>query len=71
MTRPQVEDEKNGPQIWRVAANILKKTVAYSRQGVVLQLGSWVWDSQLLAVENKFVTKCYEGPRTLTDSMGH
>jgi hypothetical protein len=42
--------------------------VAEGWQGVVLLLGGWAWDEQLLAIKNKLVTKILK-VRTWMDSL--
>jgi hypothetical protein len=44
MACPQVVDGEDSFHIWKIAENILNKIVAYSQQGVALQLGSWACD---------------------------
>jgi hypothetical protein len=57
------------PQIWRVAANILK-TVTDSRQRLVLQLGGWARGWQILTFKTYLVTKCSRRkPWAWTDTL--
>jgi hypothetical protein len=39
MAPPRVADEGDGPQIWRVAENVLNKQSRTANKGVALQLG--------------------------------
>jgi hypothetical protein len=55
---PQFVDGGDSFQICRIVVNILNKVVD-SQQGMVLQLGDKARDLKLLAIKNKFVTKCY------------
>jgi hypothetical protein len=48
MVRPQVADGG--------------KAVGNSQQGVVLQIGGWVWGEQLLTIKYTLVTKFHKGP---------
>jgi hypothetical protein len=59
MALPKVADGEDGLHIWRVAANILNKQL---RGGGPLAWGLGV-GLTTLTVKNKFVTKCFTGPR--------
>jgi len=67
-SRPWVSDRGNGLQIWRVAANILKKAVADSRQGRPASLGVGR-GAKTPECKKQLVTKCYTEPRNWTDSL--
>jgi hypothetical protein len=41
MARPQVADERDGLQIWSVAANTLNKQSRTAERGVVIHVGGW------------------------------
>jgi hypothetical protein len=45
------------------------KSAATGEQGVVLQLGGWVWGSKTSTIKYKFVMKCSKVTQTLTDSL--
>jgi hypothetical protein len=64
MVRPQVADGGDGPQIWRVAANILNKQ---PRTAVVLQLGGWAGGEQPTTVK---LLICYETHTRASDQDG-
>jgi hypothetical protein len=63
MARPQAKNESAGFQIWRVAANILKKESRTADK---------VWFSRLRVKtlhnneKEQLVMKCYTGPQTWT-----
>jgi hypothetical protein len=48
--RHRAADGADGLQIWRIAANVLKKAVADNRQWAVLRLGDWARCLQLLTI---------------------
>jgi hypothetical protein len=48
----------------------IEQAVAYSQQGVVLQVGGCAWGKQHLTVKNFFiVTKCFKAPRIWIDTL--
>jgi hypothetical protein len=47
----------------------IEQPVVDSRQGVVLQLGCWVWGRQPHTVKSFIFTKYFQVPRTWTDFL--
>jgi hypothetical protein len=58
----QVSDGGDGFQIWRVSVNILNKQ-SQTTDGVVLQLGAWVWGSQLPTIKISLLQNVTKGLR--------
>jgi hypothetical protein len=63
MARSQVADGDD-LQIWRVAANILKKQSRTSDSGWFSRLWDCAWGKELLTVKNKLVTTSHKDLKT-------
>jgi hypothetical protein len=69
MARPQVAGKGDGLQVWRVAANVLNKQSRTADKGLSSSLEVDREDNNSSHSKGNFVTKCYAGPWTLTDSL--
>jgi ABC-type proline/glycine betaine transport system substrate-binding protein len=68
MARPQVTNRGDGPQIWRVAGNMLNKKSGTAEKGWSSNLGVG-HGAKNATVKNKLFTKDHKKPRTWTDSL--
>jgi hypothetical protein len=68
MAHPQVADEGDALQFWRVAVNILNKQSRTEDKGWSSSWGVGRGDNNL-TVKNKLLTKDHKKPRTWTDFL--
>jgi len=69
MVRSEVADGRDGLQTWRVATHILNEQSRTADKGWSSSLGVGRGVNSSQQQKKRLVTKCYTGPRILTDTF--